>query len=63
MDILAVLQQKTKINVPSMQYGEKLNNVIISISQLLGKADEKSILQSPSPLMRQDPPRVLASPV
>ena len=46
MDILAVLQKKSKMNVPSLQYGERINDAVIAVSTLLGKAIPKPILQS-----------------
>ena len=56
MDILAVLQSKFKSNVPSLHYGEKINDAIISISNLLGKAVPKPTLQPISQPTSIDPP-------
>ena len=56
MDILAVLQNKQKINVPSLHYREKINDAIILVSDLLGKANKKPILQPPSKPQPIDPP-------
>ena len=56
MDILAVLQNKSKINVPSLQYGQRINDAVIAISTLLGKASPKPILQAPHKPASVDPP-------
>ena len=55
-DILAVLQSKKFINVPSLQYGHKINDAIILVSQLLGRASKKPTLQSAIPIQPRDPP-------
>ena len=56
MDILAVLQHKSKLNVPSLHYGEKINDAIIAVSSLLGRATPKPTLQIPSKPTSIDPP-------
>ena len=56
MDILAVLQTKQKINVPSLHYGEKINDAIILVSELLGRKNTQPIIQSPSKPSPIDPP-------
>ena len=48
MDILAVIQSEPKNNVPSLQYGERINDAIITISTLLNKTIPKPTLKLPS---------------
>ena len=56
MDILAVLQSKQKFNIPSLQYGEKINDAIILVSELLGRKSEKPTLITPTKSLPIDPP-------
>ena len=43
MDILATLQSKPKTNIPSLQYGEEINDAIIAVSNILNKNTPKSV--------------------
>ena len=56
-DILAVIQTKSKNNVPSLQYGARINDAIITISSLLGKALPKPTLKKSTKVASIDPPR------
>ena len=48
MDVIAKLQSKQKSNLPPLHYGENLNDVVIFIPQLLGKALPKPTIQQPT---------------
>ena len=60
-DILAVLQEKSKLKVPSLLYGSKLHDAIIAVSSLLGKAVPKPTLQPPQTPIQRDPPGQIAN--
>ena len=44
MDILAVLQSQPKTNLPSLQYGEQINDAIITVANILNRSTPKPIL-------------------
>ena len=61
MDILAVLQQKQKSNVPSLQFGEKINDAVIAVADILNKSSSKPIIQKELKLTPIDPPSDIAA--
>ena len=61
MDILAILQHKQKSNVPSLQFGEKINDAIIVVAEILNKTSTKPILQKHFKLKPIDPPSDIAA--
>ena len=56
MDILAVLQRKQPSNVPSLQYGEKINDAIITVASILGKTLPKPTILNQKIAIPIDPP-------
>ena len=56
MDILAVLQQKQPSNIPSLQYGEKINDAIITVASILGKTLPKPTILNQKIAIPIDPP-------
>ena len=56
MDILAVLQSQPKTNLPSLQYGEQINDAIITVANILNKCTPKPILLPHTKLAPIDPP-------
>ena len=56
LDILAILQKRTKSNLPSATYGDTLTNAIVTVASLLGKSMNKPTVLPLSPPTRPDPP-------
>ena len=60
MDILAIIQSRPKTNLPSLQFGDEISAAIITVANLLNKANPRPIVILNNPKSKAiDPPEEL----